>query len=42
LSVINGAKSWNNVKMDLIDGFPPVMKVCVSFFLVLCVSGFTT
>lgn len=29
LSVINGAKSWNDVKKALITGFLPVMKVCV-------------
>ena len=42
LSVINGAKSWNDVKMALIDGFPPVMKVCFSFlyFVYACSSFF--
>jgi len=39
LSVINGAKSWNDVKMALMDGFPPVMKVCF-FFLILCLCVF--
>ncbi len=28
LSVINGAKSWDDVKEALMDSFPPVMKVC--------------
>lgn len=29
LSVIHGAKSWNDIKRDLITRFIPVMKVCV-------------
>jgi peroxisomal membrane protein 2 len=43
LSVINGAKSWNDVKMALMDGFPPVMKVCFLLSrLYACQQGFTT
>lgn len=41
LSVINGAKSWNDVKTALVDSFFPVMKVrFFSFLSCLCVSGF--
>jgi peroxisomal membrane protein 2 len=40
LSVINGAKSWNDVKTALVDSFFPVMKVCfLSFLSCLCVSA---
>ena len=38
LSVINGAKSWNDVKVALVDGFPPVMKVCFLLYLSMCVG----